>query len=61
MINKTEKKQKSTLIFIVAYLVFASMLDRMTFIGYAHSSQFMEWQNLGITTLNHATCAPNVF
>ena len=33
----------------------------MTLIGYAHSSQFMEWQNLGIKTLKHAKCAPNVF
>ena len=42
-------------------LVFThSVLHRML-IGHAHSSQFMEWQNLGITTLKHATCAPNVF
>ena len=33
----------------------------MVLIGHAHSSQFMEWQNLGITTLKHATCAPNAF
>ena len=33
----------------------------MTLIGHAHSPQFMEWQNLGITTLKHAKCAPNVF
>ena len=33
----------------------------MTLIGHAHSSQFMEQQNLGITTLKHAKCAPNVF
>ena len=33
----------------------------MTLIGHAHSSQFMEWQNLGITTPKHAKCAPNVF
>ena len=30
-------------------------------IGHTHSSQFIEWQNLGITTLKYATCAPNVF
>ena len=30
-------------------------------IGHAHSSQFMEQQNLGITTLKYAKCAPNVF
>ena len=30
-------------------------------IGHAHSSQFMEWQNLGIKTLKHAKCTPNVF
>ena len=33
----------------------------MTLIGYAHSSQFMEWQNLGVTTLKHAKCATNVY
>ena len=33
----------------------------MTLTGHAHSSQFMEWQNLGITTVKHAKCAPNVF
>ena len=33
----------------------------MTLIGHAHSSQFMEWQNLGITTLKNAKYAPNVF
>ena len=32
----------------------------MTLIGHTNSSQFMEWQNLVITTLNHATCAQNV-
>ena len=42
-------------------LVFAhSVLHRML-IGHAHSSQFMEWQNLGIKTLKRGTCAPNVF
>ena len=33
----------------------------MTLIGHAHSSQYMEWKNLGITTRKHAKCAPNVF
>ena len=33
----------------------------MTLIGHAHSSQFMERQNLGIATLKHAKCALNVF
>ena len=33
----------------------------MRLIGPAHSSQFMEWHNSGITTLNHAICAPNVY
>ena len=42
-------------------LVFThSVLHRML-IGHGHSSQFMEWQNLEITTLKHAICAPNVF
>ena len=30
-------------------------------IGCTNFSQFMECQNLGITTLKHARCAPNVF
>ena len=33
----------------------------MMLIGHTHSSQFMEWQNLCITTLKHATCVTNVF
>ena len=33
----------------------------MTLIDHVHSSEFMEQQNLGITTLKHAKCAPNVF
>ena len=42
-------------------LVFTySVLHRML-IKPAHSSQFMKWQNLGIATLKHAICAPNVF
>ena len=41
-------------------LVFThSMLHRML-TGHTYSSQFMKWQNLGITTLKPATCAPNV-
>ena len=30
-------------------------------IDHAHFSQFMGWQNLGIATLKHATCALNGF
>ena len=33
----------------------------MALIGHAHSSEFMEWRNLGITRLKHAMCAPNIF
>ena len=33
----------------------------MMLIGHVHSSQFMEWQNLDITTLKHAKYTPNVF
>ena len=33
----------------------------MTLIGHAYCSQFMKCQNLDMTTLKHATCAPNVF
>ena len=61
-IKKTKKKQKiikkEHSAFIVPYY---SVLNRMALIGLAHSSQFMEWQNLGIAALNHAICAPNVF
>ena len=40
--------------------VFAhSVLHRML-IGHAHSSQLLEWQNLGITTLKYTTCTPNI-
>ena len=37
--------------------VFVSVFHRMMLIDYTHSSQFMEWQNLGITTLKQATCS----
>ena len=33
----------------------------MTLVNPTHSSQFIEWGSLGITTLQHAICAPNVF
>ena len=36
------------------------MLQRMALIGPTYSSQFMEWHNLGITTLAHAICVPIV-
>ena len=42
-------------------LVFAHIELHRILIGRAHSSQFMEWQNLGITTLKHAICPPDVF
>ena len=42
-------------------LVFASVLHRMMLIGHTHSSQLMEWKNLGVSTLKHNTCAPIVF
>lgn len=32
----------------------------MTLTGHAHSSQLMEWHNLGITTLKHSICTSNV-
>ena len=32
----------------------------MMLIGHTHSSQLMEWKNLGIATLTHDTCAPIV-
>ena len=33
----------------------------MILIGHTQSSQFMEWQHLGVRTHAHAPCAPNVF
>ena len=33
-------------------------MHRITLIDHAHSYQFMEWHNLGITTLKHAICSP---
>ena len=48
--------------FIVAYFsIFMVLLHRIRLIGPAHSSQFMEWYNSDITTLNQAICAPNIF
>ena len=38
-----------------------SVLHRIILICPAHSSQFKERHNLGITTLKHAIYAPNVF
>ena len=38
----------------------SSVLHRMKLLGNTHSLQIMEWQNLGITTVKHAICAPNV-
>ena len=52
-----KKHQKKDTIFQYSH----SVLHRMMLIGHAHFSQFMEQQNLGITTLKHAKCAPNVF
>ena len=43
------------------FLYLHSVLHKITLIGPAQSSQFMEWHNLGIGTLKHAVCAPNVF
>ena len=33
----------------------------MTLIIPTHAYQFTKWHNLGITTLKHAICAPNIF
>ena len=33
----------------------------MTLIGARPFFSIMEWQNIGIKTLKHAKCAPNVF
>ena len=37
------------------------MLHIITLIGFSHFFLFMEWHNIGITTIKHAICAPNVF
>ena len=58
--KKNIEKEHST--FIVAYFsIFMVLLHRIRLIGPAHSSQFMEWYNSDITTLNQAICAPNIF
>ena len=33
----------------------------MTLVLLTHSSQFVEWHRLGIRTLKHVICVPNVF
>ena len=43
----------------LAFVFTHSVLHRML-IGHAHFSQFMGWQNLGITTLKHAN-VPEIF
>ena len=50
-----------TLLLFWLILVSANVLYRMMLINHTHSSQFMERQNLGIKTLKHATCTPNIF
>ena len=42
-------------------LVFTYSVLHRKLIGHAHSSKFMERQNLGIATLKHAICVTNVF
>ena len=59
--DQLNRKKWHTLLLLWHILVFTSVLDRIMLAGNAHSSQFMEWQNLGITTFNHVICAPNVF
>ena len=41
--------------------VFTHSVLHRVLIGHAHSSEFMEWKNLGIATLKHAICPTNVF
>ena len=38
-----------------------NVLHSIALICPAHSSQFMEWNNLGIKTFKHAICAPKCF
>ena len=47
--------------FNLAYISIAHGVLHRMLIGHTHSSQFMEWQNLSITTLKHAACAQNDF
>ena len=41
----------------------SSVLHGKTLLCHVYSSQFMEWFNLGITKLKHASyvCSPNIF
>ena len=57
--NKKNNHKKEHYGFIVAQHY--SVLHRMTLIFHTHSSQFMEWHNVVIVTLNHVNCAPNIF
>ena len=62
--RKTEKKiiKRHALLLFWHISVFVSVSHRMMLISHTYSSQFMECQNLGITSLKHATTyAPNVF
>ena len=59
--NRKKIVKKHTLYLLWHILVFTSVLHKMTWLGHAHSSQFMEWQNLGITILKHATCTQMFF
>ena len=46
---------------MVYFSIFYSVLRKIRLISPAHSSQFMEYHNSGITTLKHAICAQNFY
>ena len=47
-------------VLIVPYFSVRIVLYRLTLISHAHSSQFIEWHNLGIRPFKHATYAASI-
>ena len=59
--NRNKNHKRHTWLLMWHILVFTHSVLHRILIGHAHTSQFTEWQNLGITTPKHTTCALNVF
>ena len=58
--NREKIIKKAHFAFIAAYFIIHKMCC-MDDVNWSHSSQFMEWQNIGVTTLEHTTCTPKCF
>ena len=59
--NKNKIMENHTLLLFRHISAFVSVFHRIILVNVTHSSQFMEYQNLGVTTFKHATSAPNSF